>query len=149
MKVWQVSFIWPLMECPHQIHAEESPTKNPLPEPAKRWSFFRCSNRNMQNVTFILEYSSPVWAGLSNHLIKDMEGLQRRCCHVIGTPWPFPCLEARREEDKILKEGTHPLLQALTTKPNYFNLWNGCTQSISNTKIHQLSFLPRAYRLTL
>ncbi|CAJ1087267.1 hypothetical protein Bbelb_258190 [Xyrichtys novacula] len=110
-------------------------------------------------VTFIrpvLEYASPVWASLPKHLIQELESLQRRCCCIIGIPTDsFPTLEARREEatlrefNRLLKDGTSPMIQSLSTNSSHYTLRNGrtLTQPGSHTKRHQMSFLPRAYKL--
>ena len=110
-------------------------------------------------VTFIrpvLEYASPVWAGLPKHLTQELECLQRRCCRIIGIPTnSFPTLEARREEatlrefNRLLREGTSPMIQSLSANTSRYNLRNGrtLTQPVSHTQRHQMSFLPRAYKL--
>ena len=110
-------------------------------------------------VTFIrpvLEYASPVWAGLPKHLIQELECLQKRCCRIIGIPTnSFPTLEMRREEatlrefNRLLREGTSPMIQSLSTNTSHYTLRNGrtLTQPKSHTKRHQMSFLPRAYKL--
>ena len=112
-------------------------------------------------VTFIrpvLEYASPVWAGLPKYLIQELECLQRRCCRIIGIPTnSFPTLETRREEatlrefNRLLREGTSPMIQSLSTNmQSRYNLRNGrtLTQPVSNTQMHQMNFLPRAYTLS-
>ncbi|KAI8488153.1 hypothetical protein Bbelb_340020, partial [Branchiostoma belcheri] len=47
----------------------------------------------------ILEYASPVWGGLPKRLAYTLEGVQRRCCRIMGiSPNSLPTLASRRDQ---------------------------------------------------
>ncbi|KAI8482474.1 hypothetical protein Bbelb_397940 [Branchiostoma belcheri] len=47
----------------------------------------------------ILEYASPVWGGLPIRLTHILEGVQKRCCRIMGIPTnSLPTLASRRDQ---------------------------------------------------
>ena len=63
----------------------------------------------------ILEYAAPIWSGLPQYLIDEIESVQNRCMKILGTPRNnFKTLEQRRanltikEFKKIQNDPTNP-----------------------------------------
>ena len=52
----------------------------------------------------ILEYAAPIWSGLPQYLIDEIESIQNRCMKILETPRNnFKTLEQRRA-DLTIKE---------------------------------------------
>jgi len=106
----------------------------------------------------ILEYASPVWGGLPNHLSDSLESVQKRCMRIIGLSVDsIPTLASRRERatlrtlEHILQDESSPLWAFLTRSADtHYGLRSRrpyCAKMISKTKRHALSFIPRALDL--
>ena len=68
----------------------------------------------------ILEYASPVWAGLPNYLRDEIERVQSRSLRILGLEKDYlkPLYERREEAtsravDSILNDPNHPCCSAL------------------------------------
>ena len=103
----------------------------------------------------ILEYASPVWAGLPNCLRDEIERVQSRSLRILGLEKDYlkPLYERREEAtsrvvDSILNDPNHPCCSAL---PKLINNWynlknvdrNRKISFFSGTERHKLSFSGR------
>ncbi|KAI8496520.1 hypothetical protein Bbelb_258190 [Branchiostoma belcheri] len=105
----------------------------------------------------ILEYASPVWGGLPIRLTHILEGVQKRCCRIMGIPTnSLPTLASRRDQATL-----RVFRSILDDKDNPLNCFISCPlhsgydlrrvrhvmTSHSRTKRHEQSFFPRAIKL--
>ncbi|KAI8508077.1 hypothetical protein Bbelb_143170 [Branchiostoma belcheri] len=105
----------------------------------------------------ILEYASPVWGGLPIRLTHILEGVQKRCCRIMGIPTnSLPTLASRRDQATL-----RVFRSILDDKDNPLNCFISCPlrsgydlrrvrhvmTSRSRTKRHEQSFFPRAIKL--
>ena len=104
----------------------------------------------------ILEYASPVWAGLPNYLRDEIERVQSRSLRILGLEKDYlPPLNERREEatsrevDRFMNDPNHPCRSVLPKLiKNQYNLRNiDRNRNIlffSGTERHKHSFSGRA-----
>ena len=104
----------------------------------------------------ILEYASPVWAGLPNYLRDEIERVQSRSLRILGLEKDYlPPLNERREEatsrevDRFMNDPNHPCRSVLPKLiNNQYNLRNiDRNRNIfffSGTERHKHSFSGRA-----
>ena len=104
----------------------------------------------------ILEYASPVWAGLPNYLRDEIERVQSRSLRILGLEKDFlPPLNERREEatsrevDRFMNDPNHPCRSVLPKLiNNQYNLRNidrnRNISFFSGTERHKHSFSGRA-----
>ena len=104
----------------------------------------------------ILEYASPVWAGLPNYLRDEIERVQSRSLRILGLEKDYlPPLNERREEatsgevDRFMNDPNHPCRSVLPKLiNNQYNLrnidWNRNILFFSGTERHKHSFSGRA-----
>ena len=100
----------------------------------------------------ILEYTSPVWAGLPNYLRDEIERVQSRSRRILGLEKDYlkPLYERREEAtsrvvDSILNDPNHPCCSALPKLiNNRYNLnnvdRNRKISFFSGTERHKLLF---------
>ena len=82
---------------------------------------------NPNKIRPILEYASPVWAGLPNYLHDEIERVQSRSLRILGLEKDYlkPLYERREEAtsrvvDNILNDPNHPCCSALLKLINKF-----------------------------
>ncbi|CAB3997356.1 Retrovirus-related Pol poly from transposon TNT 1-94 [Paramuricea clavata] len=104
----------------------------------------------------ILEYASPVWAGLPNYLRDEIERVQSRSLRILGLEKDYlPPLNERREEatsrevDRFMNDPHHPCRSVLPKLiNNQYNLRNidrnRNISFFSGTERHKHSFSGRA-----
>ncbi|CAB4037422.1 Hypothetical predicted protein [Paramuricea clavata] len=104
----------------------------------------------------ILEYASPVWAGLPNYLRDEIERVQSRSLRILGLEKDYlPPLNERREEatsrevDRFMNDPNHPCRSVLPKLiNNQYNLRNidrnRNISFFSGTERHKHSFSGRA-----
>jgi hypothetical protein len=104
----------------------------------------------------ILEYASPVWAGVPNYLRDEIERVQSRSLRIFGLEKDYlPPLNERREEatsrevDRFMNDPNHPCHGVLPKLiNNQYNLRNTDRNRnisfFSGTERHKLSFSGRA-----
>ena len=102
----------------------------------------------------ILEYAAPIWSGLPQYLIDEIESIQNRCMKMLGTPRDnFKTLEQRRanltikEFQKIQNDPTNPCNKFIpqpSTHEHDLRTRTNLPYVISYTKRQQQSFIPRA-----
>ncbi|CAB3999504.1 Hypothetical predicted protein [Paramuricea clavata] len=105
----------------------------------------------------VLEYAAPIWGGLPQYLIDEIESIQNRCIKILGTSrCNFETLEQRRahltvkEYQRILSDPTNPcnkLIPQLFTHEHDLRTTNNLPYVVSYTKRHRQSFIPRAISL--
>ncbi|KAI8515774.1 hypothetical protein Bbelb_065870 [Branchiostoma belcheri] len=106
----------------------------------------------------ILEYASPVWGGLPIRLTHILEGVQKRCCRIMGIPTnSLPTLASRRDQATL-----RVFRSILDDKDNPLNCFISCPlhsgydlrrvrhvmTSHSRTKRHEQSFFPEPLSCT-
>ena len=106
----------------------------------------------------VLEYGSPVWGGLPQYLMEELERVQRRSLQIIGLPHDYlPTLDERRnkavarELDVITKDQSHIFHERIIEHNNYnYDLRRRHRAfkylPFSGTERHKSSFIPRAMR---
>lgn len=101
----------------------------------------------------VLEYASPIWAGLPDYLQQEIERVQARSLRILNLDRDcLPSLSHRRELatareiQRIQVEQTHPCYSLLPDHRQYpYNLRQKNTFKIlSKTKRHKQSFIARA-----
>ncbi|CAB3978984.1 Hypothetical predicted protein [Paramuricea clavata] len=105
----------------------------------------------------VLEYAAPIWGGLPQYLIDEIESIQNRCIKILGTSrCNFETLEQRRahltitEYQRILSDPTNPcnkLIPQPYTHEHDLRTTNNLPYVVSYTKRHGQSFIPRAISL--
>ncbi|CAB4036129.1 Hypothetical predicted protein [Paramuricea clavata] len=105
----------------------------------------------------VLEYAAPIWGGLPQYLIDEIESIQNRCIKILGTSrCNFETLEQRRahltvkEYQRILSDPTNPcnkLIPQPFTHEHDLRTTNNLPYVVSYTKRHWQSFIPRAISL--
>ncbi|CAB4032312.1 Hypothetical predicted protein [Paramuricea clavata] len=105
----------------------------------------------------VLEYAAPIWGGLPQYLIDEIESIQNRCIKILGTSrCNFETLEQRRahltvkEYQRILSDPTNPcnkLIPQPFTHEHDLRTTNNLPYVVSYTKRHRQSFIPRAISL--
>ncbi|CAB3991364.1 Hypothetical predicted protein [Paramuricea clavata] len=105
----------------------------------------------------VLEYAAPIWGGLPQYLIDEIEGIQNRCIKILGTSrCDFETLEQGRahltakEYQRILSDPTNPcnkLIPQPFTHEHDLRTTNNLPYVVSYTKRHRQSFIPRAISL--
>ncbi|CAB4036656.1 Hypothetical predicted protein [Paramuricea clavata] len=106
------------------------------------------------NIRPVLEYAAPIWGGLPQYLIDEIESIQNRCIKILGTSrCNFETLEQRRahltvkEYQSILSDPTNPcnkLIPQPFTHEHDLRTTNNLPYVVSYTKRHRQSFIPRA-----
>jgi hypothetical protein len=104
------------------------------------------------NIRSVLEYASPLWAGLPTYLVNEIERTQTRCLRVLG--YNNDCLQSlsdRREE--LLKREARKIMNDPPFHTRHFksnNPYDLRTISSKNTlsRTDKRSFLARASALT-
>ena len=105
----------------------------------------------------ILEYAAPIWSGLPQYLIEEIQSIQKRRMKILGTPHEnFKTLEQRRadltikEFLKIQNDPTNPCNKFIpqpSTHEHDLRIQNHLPYVISYTKRYQQSFISRAISL--
>ena len=105
----------------------------------------------------VLEYAAPIWGGLPQYLIDEIESIQNRCIKILGTSrCNFETLEQRsahltvKEYQRILSDPTNPcnkLIPQPFTHEHDLRTTNNLPYVVSYTKRHRQSFIPRAISL--
>lgn len=107
----------------------------------------------------LLEYASPVWGGIPDYLVNELQRVQNRSLDIIGVPRnTLPELASRRDKAaeaelrRVLSDPNHPNFKFI--KPRKIlntNLRSASSDKLSvplsRTSRHSSSFLPRASRL--
>ena len=105
----------------------------------------------------VLEYAAPIWGGLPQYIIDEIESIQNICIKILGTSrCNFETLEQRRahltvkEYQRILSDPTNPcnkLIPQPFTHEHDLRTTNNLPYVVSYTKRHRQSFIPRAISL--
>ena len=105
----------------------------------------------------ILEYAAPIWSGLPQYFIDEIESIQNRCMKILGTPRNnSKTLEQRKADltikkfQKIQNDPTNPcnkFIQQPSTHEHDLRTRSYLPYVISHTKRHQQFFIPRAISL--
>ena len=105
----------------------------------------------------VFEYAAPIWGGLPQYLIDEIESIQNRCIKILGTSrCNFETLEQRRahltvkEYQRILSDPTNrcnKLIPQPFTHEHDLRTTNNLPYVVSYTKRHRQSFIPRAISL--
>ena len=101
---------------------------------------------------------SPIWDGLPNYLIEEIEKVQNRSLSIIDIPKDsLEKLSTRRTEATkreiqiIIDEENHPCYKLITKNNHKYSLRSGniyrSVVPLSGTERHKNSFLPRSIRL--
>ena len=105
----------------------------------------------------VLEYASPIWAGLPDYLQQEIERVQARSLRILNLDRDcLPSLSHRRELatareiKRIQMEQTHPCHSLLPDHRGYsYDLRQTNTfKTLSKTKRHKQSFIARACKYT-
>ncbi|KAI8513549.1 hypothetical protein Bbelb_078730 [Branchiostoma belcheri] len=105
----------------------------------------------------VLEYGSPVWAGLPRCLSDEVERVQKLCLRICGVLRGYlPTLECRRREaslrelKRILQDPTNPCNDFIPPRENtVYNLRKNSNQfklPLSRSDRHKNSFIVRAVK---
>ncbi|KAI8494420.1 hypothetical protein Bbelb_276460 [Branchiostoma belcheri] len=105
----------------------------------------------------VLEYGSPVWAGLPRCLSDEVERVQKLCLRICGVPHGYlPTLESRRREaslrelKRILQDPNNPCNDFFPPRENtVYNLRKNSNQfklPLSRSDRHKNSFIVRAVK---
>ena len=105
----------------------------------------------------ILEYAAPIWGGLPQYLIEEIEQVQNRCLKILGLPQnELQTLKERRDNitieeiRRIIRDKTHPCSELIPLHINHaYNLRtvSSIPQPKSYTQRHEKLFIPRAISL--